>query len=141
MQTLGRCLRISLALVLIASVGACVSQNLDGGECPNPPALAASEYAVALSCAAEVNFDGRTYSVSGGEFHESWVGEQIAGRGETNYEGAYELRTYPSEQVIAVKSTKGVGGSYLLAITDDFSKEDFRPIQEPFVDEKRKRRR
>lgn len=96
-----------LATAVLMFVAVSCTQTSGPGACPTPPALAAGDLQIlALSCAEEVSWNGRPYSVSGGDFHESWVGEKIAGQGETDYTAVYRLLTYSPEEVIVLEAQR-----------------------------------
>ncbi|MBA2726383.1 MAG: hypothetical protein H0U53_10375 [Actinobacteria bacterium] len=121
-----------LILGLVSLAAGCGLTN-DGVGCGPPPALAASDALLANSCPAEVSYKGRTYSISGGTFHKSWIGKKVAEQGETSYGAAYALRSFPTDEVIVLGSPpdapkEGVS----LGITEDFDETDFERIQAPF---------
>jgi hypothetical protein len=121
---------ILVTAVLLLGASACTSSP-DFGECDPPPALASGE-TFALSCAAEVTWEGRTYGVSAGDFHESWIGEKVAGQGGTEFEAAFRLKTYSPDEVIALQNPSGHGSGFLLGFTDSFEETDYMKIKEPF---------
>ena len=83
-----------------------------------------------MSCAEAVTFEGRRYFVGGGKLHKSWVGKRIADKGGGSYEGAYEIRTLPVEEVIALAYAGG--RRFVLAFTHESDESDLNAVKNPF---------
>ena len=117
-------------MLILLTLVACAGESPG---CPAPQKVVAAGATVwAESCPAEVTLRGRVYSVAGGRFHHSWIGERFSlDAGE--YEAAYRLRDYPLEEAFVLgPPTNAPKAGYSVAVTDEFTESKWRRIEQPY---------